>query len=409
MARPRTVAGGDVWVRDPGPVTGDAPGIYVHVPFCLRRCDYCDFTTFADRDDAIPAYVDALCRHIERAAGAGVSTRSGPKTPIGPVRHDSKVVHFGSVFVGGGTPTYLPSADLARIVETIKLHFTFTPDAEWTVEANPETVTTQMADTLAAAGVNRVSLGAQSFDDRVLATLGRWHDPAAVGTAVARLQQAGIGRLSLDLIYGTPGETEASWRRSLQRALDLGVDHLSAYALTVEPNTPYAARVRAQPSLAPDDDIQALRMDTADAVLARHGMTRYEISNWAVPGRQCRHNLIYWRGGDWLAFGSGAHGCWGDRRYWMVRDPARYARIVDGGAEPVAGQDVISAEQRRLERLMMGLRLTEGVARTDVEPLDDAVVDGLADRGLLRADVGGRLALTSAGRPLAGAVIRQLA
>lgn len=368
---------------------GDAPGVYVHIPFCLKRCDYCDFTTFADRDEAIPGYVDALCRHIEG--------------------DDSSAAPLGSVFVGGGTPTYLPPADLTRIIETLKVNFSFTRDAEWTVEANPETVTAEMAEALAGAGVNRVSLGAQSFDERILTTLGRWHDPASVKTAVDRLRQAGIRRLSLDLIYGTPGETDASWRRSLDRTLELGVDHLSAYALTVEPNTPYAARVRAQPALAPDDDVQASRMAVADTVLSAHDMTRYEISNWASPGHQCTHNLTYWRGGDWLAFGAGAHGCWGDRRYWMVRDPARYARMVADGAEPLAGQEVISTEQRRLERLMMGLRLTDGVDRSDIEPLDDAVLDRLTDGGLLQDDVDGRVTLTPAGRPVAGAVIRQLA
>lgn len=371
------------------------PGIYLHIPFCLRRCDYCDFTTFADRDEAIPAYVDALVAHIRRTAATPAAT----VPPAG--------TEFGSVFVGGGTPTYLPPADLGRIITAVREEFDVVGGAEWTVEANPETVTVEMAQALAGAGVNRVSLGAQSFDDRVLGVLGRWHDPESVGTAVGRLASAGIQRISLDLIYGTPGETDASWRRSLDRVLQLGVRHVSAYALTVEPNTPYAARVRARPALAPDDDVQASRMAIADEVLGAAGLRRYEVSNWAVPGEESQHNLTYWRGGDWLAFGSGAHGSWGDRRWWLVRDPERYARAVAAGDEPLGGEEHVDAEQRRIERLMMGLRLVEGVDRASVEPLEVEVLDRLRAGGLVRID-DDRLVLTDRGMPVAGGIIREL-
>lgn len=364
------------------------PGIYVHIPFCLRRCDYCDFTTFADRDEAIPAYVKALSDHIARGATA---------TPT-----------FGSVFVGGGTPTYLPPGDLSAVLTRVRRAFTFSSDAEWTVEANPETVTIEMAEALARAGVNRVSLGAQSFDAGVLHTLGRWHDPDNVVKAVDRLRSAGIERLSVDLIYGTPGETDESWTRTLRRALELGVTHVSAYALTVEPNTPYAARARSNPALRPDEDVQAARMAAADAVLAESGLVRYEVSNWAVPGHESRHNLTYWRGGDWLAFGSGAHGAWQGRTYWLVRDPDRYARLVAGGTEPLGGEEHPDAGQRRLERLMMGLRLVEGVPRADVEPLDEAALAALERRGLLHVG-NDRIALTPSGLPLANSVITELA
>lgn len=374
------------------PAPAQQPGIYVHIPFCLARCDYCDFTTFADRDEAIPAYVRALVAHIDRTAGVG---------NVWPA--------FGSVFVGGGTPTYLPPADLIRVLHAVRDGFTLAPDVEVTVEANPETVTEEMAAALVDGGADRVSLGAQSFDDRVLQTLGRWHDPASVGVAVQRLHAAGIQRLSLDLIYGTPGETDASWERSLGAVIDLGVDHVSAYALTVEPSTPYAARARTHPGLLPDEDVQAARMAVADARLGAAGLARYEVSNWARPGRESRHNLTYWRGGDWLAFGSGAHGSWAGRRWWLVRDPARYARMVAAGEEPLGGEEHVDADARRLERLMMGLRLVEGVPRSDVAPLDPAVVARLIAGGLLTLHDGDRVALTPAGMPLAGAVIRELA
>ena len=367
------------------------PGIYVHIPFCLRRCDYCDFTTFADRDDAIPGYVEALTTHVRRVAEQGTHQQV-----------------FGSVFVGGGTPTYLPPDDLAGILLVLRASFDFGDDAEWTVEANPETVTDEMADALAASGVTRISLGAQSFDDRVLGVLGRWHDPASVATAVDRLRAAGIDRLSLDLIYGSPGETDRSWQRSLDHVLDLGVQHVSAYALTVEPNTPYAARARTTPALMPDDDVQAARMAIADDRLSAAGLRRYEVSNWAAPGEESRHNLTYWRGGDWLAFGSGAHGAWGDRRWWLVRDPERYARMVADGSEPLGGEEHVDRGQRRLERLMMGLRLVEGVDRGEVAPLDDADLRRLEQAGLVTAD-DSRVRLTPQGMAVANQVILTLA
>jgi putative oxygen-independent coproporphyrinogen III oxidase len=366
-------------------------GIYVHIPFCLRRCDYCDFTTFAGRDEAIPAYVEALTTHIRRSAVDAVGMPS-----------------FGSVFVGGGTPTYLPSADLVKVLEAVRTTFALGEEAEWTVEANPETVTDEVAQALAGAGVGRISLGAQSFDTGVLAVLGRWHDPDAVERAVEHLRAAGITRLSVDLIYGTPGETDDSWAATLGRALALGVTHVSAYALTVEPGTPYAARARRTPALLPDDDVQAARMAVADEVLAAAGLRRYEISNWAVPGHESRHNLTYWRGGEWLAFGSGAHGSWAGRRWWLVRDPERYARLVAAGQEPLGGEERPSPDEVRLERLMMGLRIAEGVHVAAVEPLDAGRLARLQDAGLISVD-GARLRLTPAGMALGDQVVLALA
>ena len=390
------------------------PGIYVHIPFCLRRCDYCDFTTFAGRDDAIPGYVDALCTHL----GWGGQVRPALRDLTEPGRNGREVqdltsgaageATFGSVFVGGGTPTYLPAPDLQRVLSTIGATHDLAEGAEFTVEANPETITPDIAAALVAGGANRVSLGAQSFDTRVLGVLGRWHDPASVETAIATLRDAGIPRLSVDLIYGTPGETDASWQASLDRALALGVTHVSAYALTVEPNTPYAVRARTEPALAPDEDVQAARMAVAEERLAAAGLRRYEVSNFCVPGHESVHNLTYWRGGEWLAYGSGAHGSWRGRRYWLVRDPERYAAMVAAGQEPLGGQEHPDAEERRLERLMMGLRITEGLARADVEPLDQPTLDRLAAAGLVHLTPD-RLALTPAGMPLAGAVIRELA
>lgn len=368
------------------------PGVYVHVPFCQSICHYCDFNRVLDDDpDLKGRYVRALLAEIETVAGE---------------REDWP--EFESLFVGGGTPTTLAAADLAAVVRAVRIALPFAADAEVTVEANPETVTVPYMAELAAAGVDRISMGAQSFAPPVLEFLGRRHDADRPLRAIAQVREAGIARISLDLIYGAPGETTADWERSLRTAIDAQLDHVSAYALTVEANTPYAAMVRADPRLAPDDDVQAERMALADELLGAAGMERYEVSNWAVPGQECRHNLVYWRGGDWLAVGAGAHGAWEDRRWWNLRAPGGYADAVLGGRGAIAGEERLDAEARRAERLMMGLRLAEGVLRADVEPLDETRVERLVDHGLLAAEAE-RLAVTGAGRALTGAIVVELA
>jgi oxygen-independent coproporphyrinogen-3 oxidase len=290
--------------------------------------------------------------------------------------------------------------DVARL-------FPLAQDAEVTVEANPETVTVQEMRVLAEAGVNRVSIGAQSFAPHVLAALGRWHEVDAPLRALEACRAAGITRLSLDLIYGTPGETDADWASSVRTALGSGIDHLSAYALTVEPNTEYARRIRTGTAAAPDDDVQAARMEQVDALAAEAGLARYELSNWARPGAESRHNRTYWRGGDWLGVGAGAHGHWRGRRWWSVRSPERYVAAALDGRSTTAGDEVPDADQRRAERLMMGLRLSEGVDRGAVAPVDQAVIDQLTGAGLLVAD-DRRLALTKDGMRLASAVTLRL-
>ena len=392
-------------------VTGVAPflertaagtGVYVHVPFCLRRCHYCDFNTYADRDELIPRYVSALRADITRVLGAG-PTALAPPDAGAPAQWPA----ITSIFVGGGTPTLLPAADLAAVISDLRAGLPVAGDAEITVEANPETVTDDHMSVLAAAGVNRVSIGAQSFVPSVLAALGRWHELEAPLRAVETSRRAGIGQLSLDLIYGTPGETDADWRHSVETALATGIDHLSAYALTVEPNTEYARRVRLGTAQAPDDDVQADRMEQVDALAAAHGLQRYELSNWARPGRQSAHNRTYWRDGDWLAFGAGAHGHWRGRRWWLVRSPERYISRVLAGESTTGGHEQLGADERRMERLMMGLRLVEGVERHAVAPLDETTVCQLVRAGLLTAD-DDRIALTSAGMRLASAVTLRL-
>ncbi|HEY8338811.1 MAG TPA: radical SAM family heme chaperone HemW [Egibacteraceae bacterium] len=385
------------------PTAARGVGLYLHVPFCARRCHYCDFNTYAGLDDLIPRYVAALRADLQAVAAAG---------PRGVAPPDAEVARewplFTSVYVGGGTPTLLPADDLAGILRLARDVLPVAADAEITVEANPETVDAEYFAALVEAGVDRVSMGAQSFTPAVLDFLGRWHDRERPLQAVADARAAGIRRVSLDLIYGAPVESDADWAATLDTVIAAGTDHVSAYALTVEPNTEYAARIRRGDAAAPDDDVQAARMAAADARLSAAGLARYEISNWARPGQESRHNLTYWRGGDWLGVGAGAHGHWQGRRWWSLRAPARYADRALAGEPTTGGDEVLDARARRDERLLMGLRLVEGVPRAEVAPLDETVVAALVAAGLL-VDDGQRLRLTPAGLPVANAVILRLA
>lgn len=376
-------------------------GLYLHVPFCAHRCHYCDFNTYAGLGDLMPRYVAALRADLRAVAAAGPTAVAPPGQALGGWPE------FGSVFIGGGTPTMLDPAELAGILRLAREVLPVALGAEVTVEANPESVTLEYLATLVEAGMSRLSMGAQSFAPHVLAALGRRHDPERPLRALADARAAGVRRVNLDLIYGTPGETGADWEMSLRTAVEAGVEHVSAYALTVEPATEYAARIRAGLAAAPDEDVQAERMAATDQALSAAGLQRYEISNWALPGEECRHNLTYWRGGDWLGVGAGAHGHWGGRRWWSLRSPARYADAALSGRGTTAGAEVVDGPARRAERLMLGLRLAEGVALAAVAPLDQAQLGALARAGLVRVEAT-RLRLTGAGWPLANAVTVRL-
>jgi putative oxygen-independent coproporphyrinogen III oxidase len=357
-------------------------GVYVHIPFCAHRCDYCDFATWTDRAHLIDDYVDACVLDLERRVATG------------------GVADATSVFFGGGTPSLLPAASLARILAAIPR----AEGAEVTVECNPDSTDGEQLTELAAAGVNRVSIGVQSMAPHVLAALNRTHDPSNVERAVAAARAAGIGRVNLDLIYGTPGETLADWRATLAGALALAPEHLSAYALTVEAGTPLGKAVAAGTRRAPDDDDQADKYAAGDDALTAAGLEWYEISNWARPGEECRHNLLYWRGGDYLAIGCAAHGKTGPRRWWNVRTPERYVEAVRSGTAPEAGSEELDAAGRDAEMLGLALRTRAGAA---VAALDAGGVAELTDAGLLAVE-GDRVVLTRAGRLLANEVTLRL-
>ena len=352
-----------------------AATVYVHVPFCAHRCGYCDFNVAVGDDELMLRYARALRTQVAQVAAAG--PRGGGPWPM-----------FTSVFVGGGTPTLLTPRDLAGVLHEVRTALPVETDAEVTVEANPETVSQDGLAPLVEAGLTRLSLGAQSFAPHVLAGLDRRHRPGSVPTAVAAARVAGVRQVSLDLIYGHPLESDDDWAETLRRALALDPDHVSCYALTVERNTPYGVAVHRGLDRAPDEDVQATRMQQADAQLSDGGLHRYEVSNWARPGAESVHNRTYWRGGNWLAFGAGAHGHWQGRRWWNVRPVARWIQRVEQGRSELGGEEVLTDDQRRAERLLTGLRTVEGVATGDAPTLSEARLAAFADEGLLSVDDG---------------------
>jgi putative oxygen-independent coproporphyrinogen III oxidase len=365
-------------------------GLYLHIPFCAHKCGYCDFATSDRHGHLMDRYVEALLGEVVREA-----ERSGDRA-------------LTSVFVGGGTPTLLPPDDLARIIRLVRERFTTTPDVEVTVEANPETVDESYFATLGEAGVNRVSLGAQSFATHVLATLERQHRPDAVPAAVDAARRAGIADLNLDLIYGTPGETDEDWQRSIDTVRDLGVDHVSAYALTVHANTRLGRQVAEGRVPPPDPDLQRDRFETARDILGAAGFDHYEISNWSrTPARRSRHNVLYWRHGDYLGLGVGAHGHVDGHRWWCHRSIERWIDAVEAAERPIAGDERLSTDERAEERLMLGLRLREGLHPHDVPPLDPLVVQQLADDGLLQMTCG-RFQTTEDGWYLLDSILARL-
>jgi putative oxygen-independent coproporphyrinogen III oxidase len=374
-------------------------GVYVHVPFCVTRCGYCDFNTYTASELGPGASRDSY-------AGQAIEEIRLARRVLGPAAGPAQTVFFG-----GGTPTLLPAADLAAILRAIGSEFGLAPGAEVTAEANPETLDQRTLDELRGSGFTRVSIGMQSAVSRVLGVLERQHEPGRPQQCVAWARSAGFEHVSLDLIYGTPGETDQDWARSLDSALSAGPDHISGYALIVEEGTRLAAKIRRGDLPAPDDDALADRYLAADERLAAAGLHWYEISNWAAaPDATCRHNLLYWTGGDWWGIGPGAHSHVGGTRWWNVRHPAAYAARLAAGASPAQAREILTEPERRTERIMLATRLAAGCRLDELTPAGrraaaDAVADGLADPA---AHAAGRLTLTPAGRLLADAVIRGL-
>jgi len=399
-------------IADPAPLDGLLPssvadnaasrnfGVYLHVPFCRVRCGYCDFNTYtgdelrgAKRTD----FAGQAIAEIDLASGvldqAGVATRA-----------------VSTVFFGGGTPTLLPVTDLAAMLRAVIVAWGLAPGAEVTTEANPDSVDLDYLVALREAGFTRVSFGMQSAVPHVLATLERTHDPARIPLAVAWAREAGL-QVSLDLIYGTPGESIGDWNASLDQALAQQPDHISAYALIIEDGTKLAAQIRRGEVAMPDDDLQADMYEVAERRLSQAGFEWYEVSNWAAaPQFRSDHNLGYWVGHDWWGVGPGAHSHVGGVRWWNVKHPAAYADRIAAGHSPAAGRETLDTETRRVESVLLRTRVREGLPIGELAASGRTAVAGLIADELVdaRAAIAGRIELTLRGRLLADAVVRRL-
>jgi len=366
-------------------------GIYNHVPFCATRCGYCDFNTYTagELGGSNPdGWLEALRSELAMAA-------TQVDLPV------------DTVFVGGGTPSLLGGSGLTAVLDAVRENFRLTATTEVTTEANPESTSPQFFTELLDAGYTRVSLGMQSTAPHVLAALDRTHSAGRAPAAASEALAAGFGHVNLDLIYGTPGETDDDLRRSVDTAIEAGVDHVSAYALVVEDGTALARRVRRGEIAAPDDDVLAARYELLDARLSAAGLGWYEVSNWSRPGGQCRHNLGYWDGGQWWGAGPGAHGFVGGRRWWNVKHPNAYAQTLADGVLPVADFEELDEAARHTEDVMLRLRLRAGLPMAVLTAGERARAAAVVADGLLvaRAD---RLVLTDRGRLLADGVVRAI-
>ncbi len=356
-------------------LAANAHGVYLHIPFCAKRCDYCAFATFTDRHHLATAYLDAMRDDVRRAVAAGMPRAT-------------------SVFVGGGTPTNVPAHELIDVLREIPL----APNAEVTIECNPDDITPEIMRTYRDGGVNRISIGVQSTVPHVLAALGRTHNPDNVRRSVEAVREAGYTTFNLDIIYGAAGETLDDWRNTVHDIVALDPPHVSAYGLTVEANTPLAS----QPERHPDNDDQADKYELVDDLFAAASLQNYEISNWAKPGHECAHNYLYWMQGNYDGFGCAAHAHKDGRRWWNVRTPDRYIELITAGKSPESSFENLDDQTRAIEALQLLLRTKEGVptdafAATDIEFMNAMLVPR-----------GDRLVLTRAGRLMANEVAIRL-
>jgi oxygen-independent coproporphyrinogen-3 oxidase len=397
---------------DPAPAGGVLPasvvegaharnfGVYVHVPFCRVRCGYCDFNTYTSdqlRGATQADYADQAIGEIALAGRVLNDVQLPPRAA-------------STVFFGGGTPTLLPARDLVAMLDAVRTTWGLASDAEVTTEANPDSVDRDYLLELADSGFTRVSFGMQSAVPHVLATLERTHDPERIPLVVAWAREAGL-QVSLDLIYGTPGESLEDWSTSLDAAIGEGPDHLSAYALIVEQGTKLAGQIRRGDVAMPDDDLQADMYELADARLASHGYAWYEVSNWArEPRFRSRHNLGYWQGADWWGVGPGAHSHVGGVRWWNVKHPVAYAERMAAGDSPAAGRETLDASTRAVENVLLRTRVRDGLGVDELAPSARRAIAALIADGLVDAPAAfaGRVELTLRGRLLADAVVRRL-
>ena len=372
--------------------------VYIHVPYCATRCGYCDFNTYT------AAELGGGASQSSYAVDA-IAEISLARTVLGDAE-----LPVQTVFFGGGTPTVLPVDDLAAMLAAVDQQFGLTPNAEVTTEANPESVVAASLRQLRDSGFTRISFGMQSARDHVLAVLDRRHTPGLAVQRVAEAKAAGFEHVSLDLIYGTPGESDADWQSSLDVAIAAEPDHISAYSLIVEDGTRLAGRVARGELSAPDDDVLADRYLMADAALSDAGLSWYEVSNWARRGGECQHNLAYWRSADWWGVGPGAHSHIGGVRWWNVKHPTAYAARVREGLSPGYARECLDDEAQRVERVLLQLRLSDGLPLDVLDEAGRRAAGAEVDTGLLdgAAFAAGVAVLTQRGRLVADGIVRRL-
>ena len=373
---------------------------YVHIPYCVRRCGYCDFNTYTPAELSISSdlsttsrsYIDLLIQEIEFA------------------RETSTADSVPTIFFGGGTPTLMESQDLGRVITAIGSHFDIKRDAEITLEANPDTVTKAKLAALREVGFNRISFGMQSAVEHVLNSLDRTHNPENVVKATNWAREVGFEEVSVDLIYGTAGESLADWETTIETALSLPISHISAYALIVETGTKLGAQVKRGEVVMPDDDQTADKYLLADEKFVSAGFDWYELSNWAKPGSECRHNMAYWNGDDWWGAGAGAHSHIDGRRFWNVKHPAAYAQKVLENKNPMHEEEILSVNEKRSEEIMLHIRLASGLDLGALSERSRHSLEEYLDANHLLADAwaNGRVILSGTGRLIADRIVREI-
>ena len=366
---------------------------YVHIPYCIKRCGYCDFNTYTPNELQDGAtleivsndYIDAVLKELESAPTDCVPT----------------------IFFGGGTPSLLPAAELGRVISAIRDRNGLTENCEITLEANPDSVTPEKMRQYLDAGFNRISFGMQSAVPHVLATLDRTHNPANVAKAVEMARDAGFSSVSVDLIYGTPGESLEDWRRSIESALSLGVDHISAYALIVETGTKLAAQIKRRDISMPNDDLMADMYLLVNQLCNQAGLQWYELSNWSKPGHECRHNIAYWENKNWWGLGPGAHSHIDGKRFWNLKHPTTYKSKLFSGESPILDSEILTQEQMRDESIMLAIRMRDGIDISNLTPTQLERIESYRESGHISM-VDKHLQLSPQGRLIADRIVREL-
>jgi putative oxygen-independent coproporphyrinogen III oxidase len=374
---------------------------YIHIPYCVRRCGYCDFNTYTPAELQVSEDLTKISNnHIDLLIAEADQARASVKT----------TAPIPTIFFGGGTPTLMEPSDLKRVLRHLEDKFGFTPDIEITIEANPDTVSKEKLAALREIGINRISFGVQSGVDHVLKVLDRTHNPANVSKATNWAKEVGFDEISVDLIYGAPGESIEDWQTTIRTALELPITHISAYALIVEAGTKLAGQVKRGEIVIPEDDQTADKYLIADESFTKAGFTWYELSNWAKPGSECRHNIAYWVGANWWGLGPGAHSHVDGVRFWNVKHPAAYQERLTTGAEPIQEREILTGEQMASERLMLEIRLKSGIAKSSlaaeqIDALESFRIGGALDLDMWAAQ---RVALTQSGRLIADRIVREI-